>query len=288
MPRRIGPLVAALALSVAAGLQPAQAQISYVSMFRNISYEQTGNGDTTSLNGAFCSLGLTSENANDFSTVSTTYPGPASPVSLSQTDATDFAYQTSLLPNQAAMDAQFPMGTYTFNANGNAGPNTASFDYSSDTYAASMPYLAGTSYSALQNANPNTAIPVQFSAFDTGTGASESYIFFTVYDYNTQSTVISDDGFLSPTTTGVTIPAGTLQYGNNYDFELDYSNRDSVASPGAEFDALLGFDMRVDGLFSTMAAPAPPPLLTCLAAYGCLGILLRRSRPSPRTTRAMR
>src|SRR5579875_2546726 len=87
--------------------------ISYVDMYRNVSYQQTGNGNTLSLNGTFFYVDLNSTTANAYTSAFVTLPGGSS-IPLSQTDPTDYAYQTDLLPNQAAMDAMFPTGTYTF------------------------------------------------------------------------------------------------------------------------------------------------------------------------------
>src|SRR5947208_2808963 len=77
----------------------ARAGISFVDMFRNDTFVQTGNGNMITPTGAFFSADLTSTGANDFNAVQLTYPGPGSPVSLPQTSPTLFHFQTASFAN---------------------------------------------------------------------------------------------------------------------------------------------------------------------------------------------
>jgi len=245
----------------------AHAGISAVNMFRNDSYLQTGNGNTLSVSGSFFSVGLMSTNPNDFSSVQLTYPGPGSPVNLSQTNPTTFAYQTGFLANQAAMDAAYPFGTYVFSASGGA---TTSFSYSGDAYPLSLPYLAGTNYSDLQGMNSAAPFAFQFSPFVTGNVADSSNIFFTIFDFTT-NTFVYDQNFLPSSTTGLLLPAHTLQPGQTYGYELIFDNRLlNLPSPGAVFEAQIGFDLRGDGTFTTAPAAVPEPASLLLLVPGCL------------------
>ena len=111
--------------------------------------------------------------------------------------------------------------------------------YSTDDYALSDPYLTGADYSSVQGMNPGNAFTFHLSTYNTGSSASFSFIFLIIYDY-TLGAFVFNAGFLPPTTTSITVPAGTLAYGDSFAYEIDYSNRDLVPSPGATFDAQLG------------------------------------------------
>src|SRR5947209_7649122 len=123
---------------------PARADISFVDAFRSNAYQQVGDGNTLNSLGSFFSSQLFSTVANEFDSVQLTYPGAGSPVGLSPSDPTTYLYQLALFPNQAAMDAAFPTGTYTFDATNPSGTQTATLEYRADAYPQSLPYLTGT------------------------------------------------------------------------------------------------------------------------------------------------
>ena len=81
-----------------AAASPARAGISFVDMFRNEAFVQTGNGNTLAANGSFLAMRLTSTGPNDYTSVKTTYPGPASPVTLSPVNPTLFSYVSPSSP----------------------------------------------------------------------------------------------------------------------------------------------------------------------------------------------
>ncbi len=253
------------------GVGQARADISFVGMFRNNAHLQTGDGNAITPTGSFFSAELTSTGANDFSAVQMTYPGPGSPLSLPQVSPTLFFFQTGLLADQAAMDAAFPFGTYQFDATNGMGPSTTSFAYTADHYALTQPFLTGTDFSDLQGMNPGAPFTFHFSPFDPGMGLDFSFIFFTIFDFTTNS-VAYNQGFLPPTTTSVTVPANTLQPGHSHAYELNYSNRLLVPSPGAVFSAQIGYDLRTTGNFTTAAAPIPEPSTLALLGIGGLGL----------------
>ena len=86
---------------------------------------------------------------------------------------------------------------------------------------------------------------------------SVSFIFFTVYDY-TLGQFVYDAGFLPATSSGLTLPAGTLQSGHSYAYELNFDSRVQGPAAGTNFGVLLGYDLRTTGLFAT-AVPEPAP-----------------------------
>ncbi len=255
------------------GAATARADIAFLDSFKNLTNEQTGNGNSLTFNGAFYSADLNTTVPNSYTSVTMTYPGPGSPLNIPQATTTNYHYQTGLL-SKATMDADFPFGTYTFTGATGGPPDVASYDYTSDDYATSLPYLTGTDYSSLQGVNPAAAFTLHFNPF-TGFNTSNSFIFVSVYN-ETTSTTVFNDGFLSPSTTSVTIPAGTFTPGDQYDYEIDFSNRLSIPSPGASNEAQLGFDVRTDGLF-TAGSSVPEPATITLCALG-LTVLVRKNR----------
>jgi len=267
---------AAGALWLVAGAQSGRADvISSVSQFKNIASLQTGNGNTLSGNGTFFSTDLTS-NDGTFTTVTMTYPGAGSPVSLTSSGPVDYLFQTPSLADKATMDAAFPFGTYQVSASG-SGTGSTSYSYAADDYAQANPFLTGTDYSSLQGMDPSHPFTFHLSPYTNAGTPAFSFIFLTVFDFTKGQTVFNQ-GFLAPSTTSVVMPGNTLAFGDSFSYEVDYSNRDLVASPGATFDAQLGFDLRTDGTFSSAQAAAPEPSGMLLAACGLLAGWAARRR----------
>jgi hypothetical protein len=253
--------------------------ISFVNIFGNISYEQTGDGNTLSLNGTFFSADLIASIPNAYTSASVSYPGPDSPQTLSQISPTDYGFQTGFLPDLATMEAAYPFGAYSFQGVNGANTDTATLTYTADDYAQSSPYLTGTDYSSLQGMDPTQNFTFHFSPYVTGSTATASLIFFTISDATTGTTAFTT-GALPSTTTSVVLPANTLTHGDLYSYELDYSNRDVLSdAAGANFPPLLGFDTRADGVFTTSAAPEPSGSAMLLAA-GFAGFLMLKRRQS--------
>ncbi len=254
--------------------------ISFLDAFGNVSYQQTGNGNTLSLNGAFYSADVNTSVANPYTSVSMTFPGPSSPITaFSHATPTDYLYQTGLYATLADMNTAFPTGTYTFTANNG---DTASYNYTANDYAGSLPYLTGTTYTDLQGMNSSQAFNFTFSPFVTGGTATDSFMFLTIFD-STSGTFVYDAGFLPATTTGLLLPAGTLHAGDQFSYELDFSNRDILTSgfSGGDFPPQLGFDVRTSGTFSSAAATATPEPST-IVLFGLGGLLVCVGRRSVR------
>ena len=255
----------------------AQADISFVDLFGNISYEQVGDGNTLNLNGTFFSAELNATAANAYTSASLIYPGPGSPQNLTQTSPAVYGFQTGFLPDLAAMQAAYPFGTYTFQGVNGMTTDTATADYLANDFAQSNPYLTGTDYSSLRGMNAAQPFTFHFSPYVTGNTATDSFIFFTIFD-NTKNQLAFNEGFLPATTTSVVLPANTLTPGDSFTYELDYSNRNIVNGTGANFAPELGFDVRSDGVFNATAVPEPR--FAVLLGLGLLGLvgLKRRSK----------
>jgi hypothetical protein len=256
--------------------------IYYVSIFENLTNLQTSNASATS-NGAFINLDLNTTVADPYTSASVSDPSSTSPQSLTLTSPTDYDYSASFASG-SAMQTAFPFGTYTFTGQyGGGGSDTASLSYTANDFNSTAPYLLGSEYSELQGMNAAQSFTFSWNPFTAGATAQEgSYIFFTIFDETTDTQAYTA-GFLTPSTTSVTVPGGTLLAGNVYDYEIDYSNRDgnsSVGSGSAEFPPELGFDVRTDGAFTTAAAAAVPEprSYAALLGAGVLGLLILRRR----------
>lgn len=260
-----------------ATLSPAFSSVTDFTLFVNTTYNQTS-GNPPAFAGYWISLGGGMQNPGDFNTASVTYPGPGSPANLPVT-GTSFGLSSPFFPTIAALQGQYPFGTYTYTAT-NTNTNTSqvgALDYTANLFTSNIPAL--NNLIGLTGLNPAVPFNVGFNSFTPAPGSSEGLLFFTVYDANTGNIVFTQ-GFLPPSTTSVTIPANTLQANHGYNFELDFSDRlhgfDSAHGTFTE----QGFDLRTDGSFQTGAAvtgvPEPASAVLLLGALVALGA--KRSR----------
>jgi hypothetical protein len=81
--------------------------------------------------------------------------------------------------------------------------------------------------------------------------------------------------FLPATTGGRVLPANTLQPKCSYIWELTFSDRIPVHSPGANSDAQLGFQYRTSAPFTTAPEPGTIGLLL---VCGTFALACRRNR----------
>jgi len=276
----LGFLTLTAALVTAINAAPAHAQINFVDIYRTNNATQTGDSNTLTATGFYFSTNLYSVNPGDFTGATVTYPGAGSPATLVQTSPTNFLYQNGFFPTQAALDAAFPMGTYTYNTTGGTvGAASTNIVYNTDHYSTAQPFLTGTDYTDLQGANASAAFTFHFSPFAFDPSVNDQFEFFTIFD-TALNTVVYDAGFLPASTPSVTIGANTLLPGRDYVYQLIDSNRVQLSSPGAVFDGVSGSDRTTIGEFRTAPAATPEPgALALLFSSGIGGgLLLHRRR----------
>jgi hypothetical protein len=246
--------------------RPLRAELSLIDMFQNLVYTQTSGG--VAFTGTFLNLEAYTVNPGDFTSVSVSYPGPASPDSLTLESPTEFGEGPSF-PTQAAMDSAYPMGTYLFTATGgNVGFEQASLNYTVDAFTSDIPALTTASFNALQGMNPDQAFTFDFNSFTPNSNATVANTFLTVFGSSFST------GGLSPTATSATMAAGTLLPDTTYQYQLDFDDRINGTDPINGVPTTIGFDVRTDGFFTT----TPEPAMMIPLGIGLLGIAALRLR----------
>ncbi len=131
------------------------------------------------------------------------------------------------------------------------------------------------SFSALQGMNAAAPLALHFSPFVPDSAATDAFVFLSIQDHDTGSTVFPLL-FAPATTTGVTLAGGLLAAGHSFTFELIYSDRVLTAhDSSANFDGQSAFDLRTVGDFSTAAA-VPEPQAWALLLAGLAGLSAAR------------
>ncbi|HUB79903.1 MAG TPA: PEP-CTERM sorting domain-containing protein [Bryobacteraceae bacterium] len=250
---------------------PVRADILYADQFKNIEFTQTGNSSTT-FQQSFFSSSLYETGAGDYSsvTLTCTHGTACGGQTLTQQVSPDneFLYQTPGLPSTHDMNQMFRQGTYTLTTNTGA---TTSYSYTANDYS-HTPRV--TDYSSLQDSDSADNLVFDLNAFGKTGDATDSYIFFTIYD-ETSGTYVFTDNFLPDTTTKIVVPGDTLSPGDTFEYQLDYSNRVLVAETNSVFDAQLGFDKRTDGIFTT-TVPEPASFILLATVLLGIGFVCRR------------
>jgi hypothetical protein len=258
--------------------------ISQAPIFKTGTFQQTSSSAPSAANGFFWDARLFLNNPGDFDSVTLTYPGAGSPTTLALTNPTTFD-KSSSFGTQAAMDAAFPFGTYTFTAmkSGTGATSTLSTSYSQDAYPLSIPSLTTTSWNALQGLRPSQAQSISFAPFTPSGSADESFVFFSIFDSG-NNRVFGQD-FLAASTTSVLLPANTLNFQSTYTFDLIYSDR---IVPGLNPRHDLGFDYLTLGTFRTSAVPEPGAVAVMVVGVSTLSVatVCLRARRSGRSSRA--
>jgi hypothetical protein len=119
--------------------------------------------------------------------------------------------------NLTAFDTNFPSGNYTFNVRAVASNQTVIVNFPSTLLQPGAPHL--TNYTAAQSVNPAQPFVLGWDAFPGG--GSTDFVFVVIGSVFS-STNIGSPGALPGTARTITIPAGTLQAGSNYDSTIGF------------------------------------------------------------------
>lgn len=270
---------AALA-AVLVAASPAPAAIVTVDISRDIQYAQTGPNTVTQSGYFFSARTFGDGGAGDPTAGTLTYPGPGSPAALNPIpgNPTVLIYQSTLLPDQSTLDADYPTGTYTFDTDGT--PTPIDVEYAADYYPDNVPALTAASYTGAQGLNAAAAYLFAFNQLDPNDDptANEANPYFVVRD--ALGAVVFDSGALPTAATSYLLAANTLQANTAYQFEVIFSSRVVTFDGNTGVFLVQEFNTRTNGRFFT-AAPAavPEPAgLTLLGAAGLAWVGRRASR----------
>ena len=111
---------------------------------------------------------------------------------------------------------------------------------------------------------------MDLAPYDPGSVATNSFIFFSITDSH-GDTVYSSGG-LADTTTSITIGAGVLAAGSDYNFDLLYSNRIGGTDFINGYPVTQFYDTHTDGSFFTAAGAVPEPSTWAMLLMGFVGV----------------
>jgi hypothetical protein len=274
-----GAAIAAMVVSGAA--MRAEAAVNAVDIGINPTYEQTGSSTVTATGGFFAARAFL-DSASDFDGGTLSWPGAASPQALTPQPGPILAYSVNN-PSLSDLNAQFPMGTYTFDAT-NSVTSASQTDFIDYTVAAdplSIPQLTAAAYDGLQGLKAGSGFTFDFNSFDQNPDANLAYVFLSVSD--SSGNVVFNQGFLDPSTTSVFMPGGTLSAGQQYTFDLVFDSR--ITGDDGTVGSTTFFDTHTDGVFTT-AVPEPATWAMFILGFAGLGQALRRRSAKTRAATA--
>lgn len=284
-------VIAAACLSMGSFLvapRLAQANVSYYSLFKDAHYTQTSSAEPTAPDYYYFSAPLYVQNVGDITGATITTPVTGAINSLTELGATsdgiEWQYQPSSFSTQAGLDASYPNGIYTYTADTASGSYSVPLALSGDFYSPTVPYLTGSSYTALQNANAGQQTTITWNPISLSSGANTDFVYLGLFDSTTNS-ALSIGGNLGTSTTSLVIPAGTFSPGDNYELNLYFTERSQntpTGLPGVFGGAtsLAGYDRQTSVSFT--AVPEPPVWILLIGAIGTL-TFLRGARMKRRT-----
>ncbi|MFN0012030.1 MAG: hypothetical protein ACKVS8_10345 [Phycisphaerales bacterium] len=251
--------VAGAVVGVASCGVAAQSVFSY-DLFKSAVYSQTSN-DAPPAPDYFIGVARIILNvAEDVTPVNLQYNGVYDGAGLLSFDETQYLFFSTPRATIAALDADFPVGTYTYRIFGSfPWQQSATLQLPATQLAAAVPAFTGDTWERMTAgaANAGQAFTGTINGWVPGVGgqADEWFTFVNVHDANTGEFVFSA-GVLDPTAQEFTIDAGVLAPSTLYQVSVYYSTRDNQ-SPGGFGGALrlAGFD-RVVVAFLLTAAPS--------------------------------
>jgi PEP-CTERM motif len=230
-------------------------------------FEQTGPTTFTDLGGFFSGRAFVNS-PSDYTGGTLTYGGPGSPQGLSFVPAdTAWEYQSSVDPSFSDLQSLYPAGPYTFDLTGGEGPSSVSINYQGDAFS-NRPELAAASFSALQGLNAGDSITLDFNTMDVSPNATDSFVFFSVFD--SSGAAVVSDSFLPSDTTSVSIGGGTLKAGQSYTFDLLFSDR--IGGMDGDIFTTQVYDTHTSGSFATAAGAVPEPSTWAMLLIGFAGL----------------
>ncbi len=272
----------------------AQAQLITVDLGKSLQQTQVSAGGTMADTNDYFAARAFYQNTGDFDNATLTYPGPSSPAAMvdvpgtytflnNETAAGYYITQSASYPTQAAMDSDYPFGSYTYGLTGGTnGPVSSTINYTSDFYTANMPTLTAASFNGLQGADTSQPINVAFAPMldnpDFGvTAGADHYVFLDVYTSGFGADVYSTYTDQTASLTNFVIPASTLAPDTSYSVLLTFDDRIGTTD-GNNVNQFQLFDTKTEVDFTTGAAVVPEPASLGLVGIGISLLAARRKR----------
>jgi uncharacterized repeat protein (TIGR03803 family) len=177
-----------------------------------------------------------------------------------------FAVNSDYFYTKTDMDNAFPDGLYLFSINQDNVYSDLTLP-SNELYSVSIPAFTGTTWTNLQSLDPGQIFTLNWNNFTPHPSVTSAFVFVRILDVAANSYVYFDS-FLPSGTTGINLPAETLDFNSNYRIELLFSDRSDVlnAGFGGEAEATAGFDNLTYTYFTTIPlilniAPAGPDVV---------------------------
>jgi hypothetical protein len=157
--------------------------------------------------------------------------------------------------NEAVLETNFGVGTYTFMVNATASNQTVGVTFPASVTQPNAPHV--TNFVAAQSVDPTQPFTLHWDAF-TGGGASD-YVLATVASV-WQSPNPGSSNALNGTSKSVTIPAGTLAPGGNYTASIGFSY--PILVTNGDYVTYVYRATDTEFTLITKAATAAPPVVT--------------------------
>lgn len=232
----------------------AAAQVAEYSTFRTLYYTQTlADIQPPAEDSASVIFNLRTLGPDDATQLDVSFPGPLSPVSVPQVIPEIFQSFSGYLPDQAAIDADYPSGTYTFAIDGGTlGPDTGDMLVPPPLFSAQVPYLTFDTLDRLQDMDATTDFFGTMNGYSPVFSADENLIFVAIYPVCGGADLLGGY-FVDSGTTDFGIPAFTLEPSRQYIIAIFHSVR-QVFSPGGFVSgavAYIAFDQSTQATFTT-------------------------------------
>ena len=165
--------------------------------------------------------------------------------------------------NLGTFDATYPSGTYAFTVRAATSNQTVNVTFPATNVMVQPGAPHVTNYPAAQSVNPALPFVLAWDAFPGGTAADFVYV---AVGNVFSSTNAGSPGALPGTATAITIPAGTLQSGSNYDSWI-YFYRHVATTNGSSYATTVYRAAATDFNLSTTSGAASGPLVLTNAVF---------------------
>ncbi len=239
---------------------PAAANINFYRLFKNRSYQQTGDAPPTTTTGFTGGGDVLFSTAGDVAAGQITSTSPISPLLFGAPSSNSIAAAHSY-STLTALDTDFPNSTtYNYSVSGGLlGSMSAQITTpAADGFAQEIPAFTGSANTQLQTMDVTLPYTLNFASYTPPPGANSLTTFISISRVSDGHSVFGTS--VSNTMTSVNLPANTLAPNTAYTATVDFSARTSTASAGFNgATSEMIFDSSASMPFTTPQANIPGP-----------------------------